>query len=171
VYADQIIPIVYGGGSFTEAVPILRIFALIVLVRFSVETYALMLTTSRRQASRMWIVVAGTTFNFCLNLYLIPRFGPYGAALVSLATNVFVGLGYIISMRNTLLQWIFDIRNVVPFFVTIIMSLLIWNVRTVPLWYTCPLAIIAYGFVFYFVGYTRDEWNMILAREKYISIA
>jgi O-antigen/teichoic acid export membrane protein len=171
VYAEQIIAVVYGRGAFFESVPILRIFALIVLVRFSVETFALMLTTSRRQLVRMWIVIVGTGINVGMNLYFIPKFGPYGAALVSLATNLLAGLGYIVSMPNAFVQWMVNARNLILLVVTILISLVIWNVRTLPLWYTGPAAVIIYGLVFYFIGYTKEEWKMILSREKYISIA
>jgi O-antigen/teichoic acid export membrane protein len=171
VYAEQIIAIVYGQGIFVESVFILRVFALIVLVRFSVETSALMLTTSHRQRVRMWIVMIGTALNFGMNLYVIPEFGPYGAALVSLATQTLVGLGYIFATRNAFMEWMLNVRNIVPLITTILISLILWNVKMLPLWYTCPLAISLYALVFYFIGYTRDEWKMIFEREKnYFSI-
>ncbi len=170
VYAEQIIEIVYGGRIFTEAVPILRLFAFTVLVRFSVETYALMLTTSRRQTARAMIVVGGTVVNFLMNLILIPKLGPYGAAIVSLATNIIVGTGYVIMAHNFIARWRFDKRKIVPFVTTVILALIIWQLRTIPLWYTGPVAIGIYALVFYFVGYTKDEWDMIFSRVKHASV-
>lgn len=171
VYADQIIAIVYGRGTFVDSVLILRMFAFIVFVRFSVETFALMLTTSRRQQVRMWIVVGGTIINFGMNIFFIPRFGPYGAALVSLITNIIVGIGYIIAARSSLTQWMLNVRSLIPLIVVSMMTLVVWNIRTVSLWYTCPIAFIVYGLVIYSIGYSREEWKMIFVRDKYVSMA
>ena len=170
VYADQLIEIVYGGRGFAEAIPILRIFAIIVLVRFGVEAYALMLTTSRRQSTRMFIVMLATAFNFALNAYLIPRNGIMGAAFASLATNFFVGLGYIVTTRSFLPRWTIDLHSLVPFLVTIALAGILWQIRTIPVWYTAPIAVAIVSVVSYFVGFTRDERETVFSLEKKASI-
>ncbi len=166
VYAEQLIQIVYGEKGFAEAIPILRIFAIIVLVRFGVETYALMLTTSQRQSTRMLIVMLATALNFALNAYLIPRNGILGAAVVSLATNIFVGFGYIVATRPFLPRWIVDFRRLVPFFATIMLGGILWQFRTIPAWYVAPVAVVVISMISYFAGFTRDEREVVFTFQK-----
>jgi len=160
IYADQIIYLVYGIKAFSEAIPILRIFGIIILIRFATETYALMLTTSLRQKKRMLVVFVATIFNYVLNLYAIPKYGPQGAALVSLATNILVGSGYIIASRlnrRMFIQWIIDPRCVIMTILTGIISFLLWEIRSFSIVYICPIVIIIYSLTIYFLGYTKDE--------------
>jgi O-antigen/teichoic acid export membrane protein len=171
VFSEQIIHMVYGTATFAEAVPIMRLFAFTVFIRFSVEAFALMLTTSHRQSVRMKIVVAGTFINLGLNLYMIPRFGPYGAGIVSLATNAVVGAAYLAATQKGLWSRILNLRNFVPFLVTLLISSIMWNMRSFSMWYTFPLAIAAYAIVFYFVGYSKAERSLILSRDNYIPVA
>jgi len=171
VYAEQLIHLVYGTGGFSEAIPILRLFAATVFVRFSVEAYALMLTTSRRQTILMFVVIAGTVVNYVLNFFIIPTYGPMGAAYVSLTTNILVGAGYVIASRHSFVQWTCDPRNLVSLVITGILALVMWNFRTVPLWYTCPIVIGLYALVFYYIGYTREEWKMVFVKERSLPVS
>jgi len=165
VYAEQIIHIVYGTKAFSEAVPILRIFGLIILIRFSVETYALMLTTSRRQKTRLTVVFLATIFNFLLNLYAIPHYGISGAVWVSLTTNLFVGIGYVTATRKIFFKWIFDFRGIIPLMVTMILGFVLWNIRMFPIWYVCPFVLLGYMLIYYFMGFPKEERRLIFTKE------
>jgi O-antigen/teichoic acid export membrane protein len=57
IYAKEILNLIYGV-KYVEAVPVLQIFAVIIFVRFSLEPFALMLTTSNRQWFRLYTVIA-----------------------------------------------------------------------------------------------------------------
>jgi O-antigen/teichoic acid export membrane protein len=171
VYPDQIIAILYGGDDFRQAVPILRLFALTIYVRFAVDVYGLMMTTSQRQIIRMYIVIAGTVTNLALNAYMIPRYGPWGAALVSLVTNILVGVAYIIGSRQSFLRWTGDPLYVLSFCISLGIAILGWNFREVSVWLTAPLIIVLCGLIVYFVGFSREEWKLISARSRTISPA
>jgi O-antigen/teichoic acid export membrane protein len=164
VYADQIITLVYGMKGFNEAIPILRIFGLVVFVRFAVETFAMMLTTSKRQDVRMAVVIAATLANYLLNLYLIPEYGAMGAAYASLATSVLVGIGYILPTRMFFHQWVLTLQSVVPFVLTAAIGAVLWTFRGIPIWYTAPLAISVCVLVSYLVGYSKDDRRLMFAR-------
>jgi O-antigen/teichoic acid export membrane protein len=166
VYPDQIIPILYGGDEFLEAVPLLRLFALTIFVRFAVDVYGLMMTTSQRQKVRMYIVIAGTVINFALNAYMIPRYGPWGAALVSIITNALVGAATIIGSRQPFLHWTGDLRYVLSCCITLGSAVLAWNFREVSVWLAAPLIVVLGGVVTYFVGFSRQEWRLISARSR-----
>lgn len=163
VYAEQIIRVVYGAGVFEGAVPILRIFAGIVFVRFTVEAYGLMLTTGRRQKTRMVIIVFAAIVNFSLNQYVIPVYGLLGAAFVSLATNVFVGTGYVLMARPFVREWVFDVRKAVPLAMTIALSLLLWKLKTFSIVLMPLLALGVCAIVYYYFGFTKDERNLVFA--------
>jgi O-antigen/teichoic acid export membrane protein len=166
VYAEHVIHFVYGGTDFEEAIPVLRVFAAVVLVRFGVETFALMLTTSRQQKARMAVVVLAAILNYLLNAFAIPRYGVLGAAVVSLATNIFAGAGYMFATRQSFFKMAFDLRGVVPLVVTLLLAAVLWQVKFLSLFYVAPVLLALYGFVFYFAGYTRDERNLVFAMGK-----
>jgi O-antigen/teichoic acid export membrane protein len=166
VYADQLIRLIYGPTAFSEAIPILRVFGIIVLVRFAAETYALMLTTSRRQSSRMLVVAVATGANYLLNLYAIPRYGAYGAAIISLVTNVLVGAGYVAMTRKFFIPWVMNYQNGVPVVLTILLGIILWPLRDQPIWYTAPAAIAIYLAVSYSIGYSKEERNVVFAVDR-----
>jgi O-antigen/teichoic acid export membrane protein len=169
VYAEQIIYLIYGNNSFTDAVPLLRIFSLIILIRYSVETYALMLTTSRRQTTRMTIVVTATVINFLLNVYFISNYGVYGAALVSLVTNILVGLGYIIATRNLFTKWLLTYKTMLPLCFTITVGVLLWKLPQMNFIVTVPLVIIGMCVFSYYVGFTKEERKTIFLFKSGVS--
>jgi O-antigen/teichoic acid export membrane protein len=164
IYADQIIHIVYGANVFADAVTVLRIFSAIILVRFSVETFALLLTTSGRQETRMWIVIGGTAFNIAVNMYAIPRYGAIGAAVVSLVTNVGVGAAYVWCARWENASRMFDRRTVVPCLLAAALSAAAWELSSVPLWVGAPLLLAAYGGAVVLAGYGRNELHVMFVR-------
>ena len=166
VYPGEVMSLVYGPKLFSEAIPILRLFAVIVFIRYGVEAYALMLTTSRRQKTRTVIVFLGTLINILLNLWFIPAYGPWGAAVVSLATNLFVGLGYILLSGMPVLQWTFGLRNTILMACSAALGVLLWNARVIPLPYAAVLIAALYACGFYFIGFTRDELAVIFSKER-----
>jgi O-antigen/teichoic acid export membrane protein len=161
VYPEQILSLVYGGTAFAEATPVLRIFSIILLIRFVVETPALMLTTSRRQVVRMVIVVGAVVLNAVANSFAVPRYGIEGAALVSLGTNVIVGAGYVMTTRPFLRQWGTDIRILLPAVVMTLCTIALWQIRTMSMWYSLPVLAMVYGGVLYFFGFTREERRLV----------
>ncbi len=169
VYADQIISLIYGNHNFSDAVPLLRIFSLIVLIRYSVETYALILTTSRRQTTRMAIVVTATVTNFLLNMYFISNFGLYGAALVSLTTNMLVGLGYILATGNLFNKWMLNYKTMLPLCFTIVVGVALWMLPSVNFIISVPLVVVGVCVFSYYVGFTREERKMIFAFKSGVS--
>ncbi len=157
VYADQIIRLVYGLKEYDEAVPIMRIFSIIVFVRYLAETSALMLTTSGLQRTRMNVVIAATAMNFALNLYVLPQYGILGAASVSLLTNLVVGLGYIVAQRALFISWVTRLKTVLPPFILGACALGLWQIRAVPMFYVLPAVAGLFFAVIYFMGYTAEE--------------
>jgi len=164
IFADQIITILYGAGSFGTAAIILRIFSIVLFVRFSVETYALVLTTSQRQEIRMAIVVAATIVNLGLNSILIPRNGIVGAAIASLITNCLVGCAYVMSSRIVLQRWFIDGKQFIALAGMTLAAGGLWSIRTVPLWLPVSVMLALYGCIIYFLFFTREDREWIFVR-------
>ena len=142
-------------------IPVLKIFAVIILVRFMSETRGLMLTTSRKQKIRMLIVVAATIINFLINLVVIPKYSFYGAAVTSLITNVLVGILFFYFTRSEI-----NLNGngiIKPGFLLIILTMiaLFWLLNIINAWYL--------GFVFlsfYFVYVYK--YNLTGNEKKYL---
>ncbi len=164
VYSEPIITLVYGSAEFQTAIPVLRIFAATVLVRYGYEAYALMLTTSHRQAARMTIVVAGTLINVAANAFFIPAYGPWGAAVVSLGTNVLVGVSYVVASGQSFVQWTLQVRNLLVAIGMLALAGLGWITQYIPWWYTAPVLACAATFIVYSVGLTKEEWRELVLR-------
>jgi len=163
IYPEQVITLVYGSKEFGEAVPVLRVFAFVLLVRYAAETPALMLTTSRRQIARMVIVVSAVIFNYVLNAYLIPRYGTMGAATASLVTNTLVGIGYMGAAWPVVRQWKIGFRSLVPVCLVVLLGLFLWDYRAISMWYSLPVMAAAYSLVFYYIGYSKEERATVFA--------
>lgn len=164
IYADRIVTLIYGATDYNEAIPILRIFGLIVLIRFSVEAYALMLTTSQRQKRRLWVVAGATVFNLLLNWYAIPRWGPLGAAVVSLTTNLLVGVGYVAATGRLFYDWFLNIRPLVPLMCAVAIGVALWNLYWVSPLVTAPLALLFLSAIILWFGFTQEERHLVFAR-------
>jgi O-antigen/teichoic acid export membrane protein len=111
IYTKEILNLIYGF-KYVEAEPILKIFAVIIFIRFSLEPFALMLTTSNRQRFRLYTVIAATILNFLLNWYFIHKYSVKGAALVSLITNSFVACLYFAAEVVFFKKWIINLKTI-----------------------------------------------------------
>jgi O-antigen/teichoic acid export membrane protein len=166
VYAEQIVGILYDSTVYSAAAPVLRVFSFVVLFHFAAISYAVMLTSVLRQKSRLLIVAAATVVNFTLNLNLIPRFGPLGAAFASAATILLVGIGYVWSMRATGPRWLGDTHQVLPVLGAILIASILWPIREFNLWLVGPLALVLLGAMVYLLGYTAEERRAMLRRRS-----
>ncbi len=126
LYSNELISFIYGIENYSLAVDVLKVFGLIILVRFSLEPFALMLTTSNRQSLRLITVVFATLLNIILNLYVIPKYDVIGASIVSLFVNTFVGLVYILSNPGETQKWFFNFRNILVLFLISIMGVIFY---------------------------------------------
>lgn len=121
-YPDFIITTIYGKIKFNNAIAVLQIFAFTIFVRFIVEPFGLMITTSQRQYIRTIIVIIATFANVGLNFYFVPKYGLMAVPLISLVVNIFVGLGYIAGSFDSFLNWVMEFKIL---FLLVITSLFI----------------------------------------------
>lgn len=121
IYPAEIIHLIYGTQSYEESIPILRIFALNIFVRFVFETFALILTTSNRQIVRMYTVISASILNLILNIIFLPKYGIIASAYIALITIIFIFTIYTFYSFKLFREWFFNRKN----FIIITISLLI----------------------------------------------
>ncbi|MHB8579108.1 MAG: flippase [Ignavibacteriaceae bacterium] len=163
-YPDFVINLIYPTGKYAATIPILRIFALILFIRFSVESYALMLTTSHKQKIRMFIVLFGTIFNFGLNLFVIPKYGANGAAVISLVTNMLVGFGYIITTLPLFYKWAMNFSYLFPIIIAAGLSSILWPIKEFEPIYMIPIIIVICYFLFIRLTFSNEERNLVFKK-------
>ncbi|GAB4129666.1 MAG: flippase [Ignavibacteriales bacterium] len=149
LFASDIITLIYGGKLFADSIPVLKIFAFNIFVRFAFETFALMLTTTDKQIIRMYTVVAATFVNLSLNIILIPQLGITGAAMVSLITIILVYFIYTVYSFKLYLQWFIKKEMILMFTIFLLTGLLISYLK-VPMLYGIPIIAIVFGSTGYY---------------------
>lgn len=164
-YPNDVLSLVYGPNRYEASAPILRIFAVIFIVRSSAEVFALMLTTGNNQIARTRIVVFLTVLNFSLNLLVIPRFGMVGAALVSLVTNVVGGGLYVRAALSSVASGIsvVDTRLAVSIGVGALVPLTIWflGIHSFPIGGSTIFFMLV--LIFLILGYTSAERRLLFS--------
>lgn len=90
-FAPAIIHIV-SGGQFTESVPVLRILVFALGAIFFGQYFNMLLIAGSEQKKLMQALSVAAVFNVSLNLFLIPRYSYFGAAISSVATEILVVL-------------------------------------------------------------------------------
>lgn len=158
---EEIIKLLYGSRLFNEAIPVLKIFSLIIFVRYTVEPFALMLTTSRKQNIRMVIVMVATFVSLGFNYWLIPKWGIMGAAMVSLGINILVGIGYVSMNMLLFVKWTFEFRLMVSFLLAVIMfmCLSLFSIN----WIAQFGFILLWLPIIYLVGLSGEEKKMLFS--------
>ena len=160
-YPQLILTIIYGKIESYDAVAILRIFSIVLLIRFVVEPFGLMLTTSNRQVIRMFIVASATILSFVLNYLFILKYGLLAVAYISLVVNVFVGAAYIMFNAKYFLKWLFEYRNIGIISYASFLSVLLYI--TVSSYLVLVLSIVSFPIFIYFIGFAKMERNEIIS--------
>ncbi len=160
-FASEIVFIIYGDGDFIKAVPILKIFAIIVFIRFYIEAYGLMLTTSNKQHIRLIIALVATTLSIVLNYsFLIPSYGIMGAAYSALLVNGIVGIFYIIVNGSYFIKWTFDIRTLM--ILALVTVLIFYQINIEENYLLLLLSLFIYVLVLFFWGVSKKEKSLFV---------
>lgn len=109
IFADVLIGVIYGA-QYSPAVPILKILAFAVWIKFLSSTQAIVLIASDRQDMRARASAMALFFNVLSAFALIPRFGLRGAACSTVATFLVVAVLYYFFVQKTIGHMLFDRR-------------------------------------------------------------
>ena len=153
--SDSIISFVYGKEFYNEAIPLLKVFSFIVVIRYYVETFGLMLTTSGKQYLRMMIVMGATLLAYILNFHLIAKYDVLGAAYALFIVNFIVGICYIIPNRKYFIKWIFD-KRIISIGVITLVAALLFNFVVFTNWIILIIIVVLF-IITYFFGLSKNE--------------
>ncbi len=163
VYSEEIIHIIYGYKQYSASIPVLKIFAFNIFVRFSFETFALILTTTNKQIIRMYTVILATIINIVLNYLLIPQWGLKGAAIVSLVSIIFVYGVYSIYSFNLIKKWYFNFQTPLLVSITILIGYLLLTINHLKIYLGVPAILVIFtiiGILFYF---TKEDKQILFS--------
>jgi O-antigen/teichoic acid export membrane protein len=99
VLALQVIELA-GGEGFEDAATPLRVLLAAGSLAAVNGVFGFALIAKERQASALWLNVAGLSFNIGLNFLLVPRYGIVAAAAVTVASEVLILGGSYYLMRR-----------------------------------------------------------------------
>ncbi len=162
MYAEPIIKLIYGGIYYKNSVPILKIFSLILFSRFSFEAHALMLTTSDKQYIRLYTVVIATLVNLLLNFYLIPIYGSIGAAIVSLITNILVGIIYFLFNFHVFNDIHMNKKIISYLLLSFLISFFAYKISSFSFYFSITVICFVFILIIYFFYLTEEEKKLIL---------
>ena len=96
LFANEIV--YYGfGEAFSESSKMLILLSIIVVFRFSMNTYTALLSSSNLNHIRLYTSIVCVVLNIGLNYLLIPKYGVYGAIFATIVTEFAFVLLYKIS--------------------------------------------------------------------------
>lgn len=168
-YAEQIIHLIYGNVNYVNSVPVLRIFSLVLFIRFSFEASALMLTTSNKQNIRLYTVIIASILNLVLNYYFIPRYGILGAAIISLMTNIIVGITYFFFTKSHLNNIVMNTKILLYLLISLIIGYLAWFYNSINIFITTPAIFLIFSFMIFFF-LSKEERKILLNTNNLFSI-
>ena len=163
VYSEQIIELIYGSKNYLSSMNILRIFSLILFIRFSFEAHALMLTTSDKQHLRLFTVLAATLINLGMNYFFIPIYGALGAALVSLVTNVFVSIIYFVINVKLFADNKINRRTILYLLISLLVALVLWQYNKLNILLSAIILSLIFLLYMYYFYFTDEEKKLLLS--------
>lgn len=166
VFSGQyIIEMVYGLGAFPRAGIILQIFGGVLFIRFTSETYVLILTSSNHQRTVSAIITCMTAASCLLNFLVIPIYGAVGAASVSILTNGIAGLWYASAGHRQVisLQQLMDRRQffTISGSIVVVVLLFVTGLTVYHFWTFLVAALLP--IMYYYAGYSAEERNLAFA--------
>ena len=146
VLADKIIALVYGN-SFAEATLAFQVLSLVLLLRFALRGYEIMLLALGKQKTILGVIICAAIFNVVCNIYCIPKYGMIGAALTAVFTHLLVLVSFIMITKQNK-QIVFFEKSLLLILISgLLPGILIYSFRS----YNLMFLISAYG-VFYFLS-------------------
>lgn len=172
VLAPSIVRVVYP--QFIEAILPLQILIFSLIFLFLTFPVGALLPACDRQARNTLNIGLAALTNLGLNLWLIPRYGPVGAAVASLvSTLVLLGLGWVVVRQlveyNRLFMYTRFVRIVAA---ALIMTFVAWGLNLfLHFGVVVPIAGLVYlGAVVGLGGITREElfalWGVLVKRQS-----
>jgi O-antigen/teichoic acid export membrane protein len=165
--ADRIVAFSWSE-KFAESVLPLQILIWAMVITFSYAPIA-NLVYSQKTKGATKIAALAVTLNIVLNVIFIPRFSLYASAVITVLTELVVGLAFLL-LAEKLVRFSFFSAWLKPLLAGLVMGLAVWTLRGLPL-----LVVVGTGGVVYFLGlsilrfWKKEDWQylkLVLRREE-----
>jgi O-antigen/teichoic acid export membrane protein len=103
-FFDQQIILILGGSQFIESASIIKLFSIILILRFSTLVLSNLLIIENAEKTLSAIYAVGVVLVSVLSIILIPKTGAVGAAWSFLISELFVSLAILIANRETIVS-------------------------------------------------------------------
>jgi O-antigen/teichoic acid export membrane protein len=159
--ADQIVPFLFRA-AYLPAVPALQIVIWVVPLMFVSEFlgYVVLIAGQERRAARA--VVVSTCFNVALNLLIVPRYGFYGAAVMTVLTEAVLVGQYLWMLRAQMQQLDWQLILLRPLLAALAMGGLVLLLRDLPLLLNVAVGVLIYAGLLPLLGVVgKDELHFV----------
>ncbi|MSU54268.1 MAG: flippase [Candidatus Staskawiczbacteria bacterium] len=127
VMAPKLMSLLYGPG-FEPSIPLFQMLIFIAGINFIYYPYALILIVSGQQKKYLFGHAMGAVVNVVLNIILIPRYGPHGAAISAVVTYIILLLSVVTLSRYTTPISIFSRQLCILLSITMLSSLIMFAI-------------------------------------------
>lgn len=165
VFPEKVVGLLYGSNKFLDAIPVLRILSVTFFIRFSFESFSLMLTTSNRIPLRMWTVLTVTVLNISLNYFFINKYGALGAAIVSVISNISVLLVYLYFLRELVVGWIFNVKQIFYYLFSFLIFIISWYLKGIDFFLLVSAILIIWSFYVLIIFLDHRERKLIFSTD------
>jgi O-antigen/teichoic acid export membrane protein len=141
-----------GGPEFADSATPLRILLVAGALAWVNGVFGFALIAKQRQASALWLNVAGLTFNVGLNFLLIPRYGIVAAAAVTVGSEVLILVGAYYLMHRHFHFLPVPRTLLAALSAAALMGGVLWLLRDAPLAVLVPLGTALYAAVLYAIS-------------------
>lgn len=162
--AGAIIDLAYGAG-YGEASRLLAVLALTLPFIFASYPAAVALNAVRKERANTAVAAGGAAVNVAANLIMVPLWGPLGAAVAFLATELSQGVARMALLRVWLgrLRLLNTLARIAP--AAAAMALATYVTRALPLYAEIPILAVVYaGCAFLTGAVSRDDVAVLLRR-------
>jgi O-antigen/teichoic acid export membrane protein len=167
LYPGQIIELVYSAKKYALAIPILRLFSIILFLRNCSDYLGLMLITSGRQRILVYTSLVSILLGIICSSLFIPKYGAYGTGIVYLIITIFVILVNILFNIKVLLSHIINSGYFILLILSATISLAVQQYFHIKPLIGVPVILIFFisSAIFFF---TKNEKEEFLSLKKYL---
>lgn len=161
--AEPLVRFLYGE-AFQSIAPVVQIVIWVVPLMFASEFlgYVVVISNQERYVARS--IVVSTTLNVIFNLLLIPWLGLYGAAIMTVLTELVLVSQYLWLLRKTLASFNWQQVLFRPFLAALAMAWVVYLFRELPVLATIMIGALVYAVLLFLLGVVgKEEFRFMLS--------
>jgi O-antigen/teichoic acid export membrane protein len=159
--ADRLVPFLFGAG-YGQTAAVLQILIWVVPLMFASEFLGYIVVVQGREGRVARAIMVSTGLNVLVNLLLVPRFGLFGAAVMTVVTEAVLVSQYLWILRSLLRSFRWGRVLVRPMLASLAMGMVALALRDISLAGTIGIAALGYAGLLFALGVLgRDEIHFV----------